>query len=83
MERMTMKIDGMSCSHCVKAVHEALAELRRDSVQWSQKATTAAASPRSTAGSAPARGAVPPEHDGHELEQQAAGILKRRSRRRV
>jgi copper chaperone CopZ len=27
MERMTMKIDGMSCSHCVKAVHEALAEL--------------------------------------------------------
>lgn len=27
MERMTMRIDGMSCSHCVKAVHEALAEL--------------------------------------------------------
>ena len=27
MERITMKIDGMSCSHCVTAVHEALAEL--------------------------------------------------------
>ena len=27
MERTTMRIDGMSCSHCVKAVHEALAEL--------------------------------------------------------
>lgn len=27
MERITMKIDGMSCSHCVKAVHEALADL--------------------------------------------------------
>jgi copper chaperone len=27
MERVTMRIDGMSCGHCVKAVREALAEL--------------------------------------------------------
>lgn len=27
MERVTMRIDGMSCGHCVNAVREALAEL--------------------------------------------------------
>lgn len=27
MERTTMRIDGMSCGHCVKAVREALAEV--------------------------------------------------------
>ncbi|MBA3560795.1 MAG: heavy-metal-associated domain-containing protein [Gemmatimonadaceae bacterium] len=28
MERMTMKIDGMSCSHCVNQVTKALKDLR-------------------------------------------------------
>jgi flagellar biogenesis protein FliO len=55
-----------------------LAELRRDDVSWSRDATSAATS-------APAR--VAPrknmsEAAGPELEQQAAGILKHRSRRR-
>jgi len=27
MSRLTMKIDGMSCGHCVAAVREALTEL--------------------------------------------------------
>ena len=27
METRTMRIDGMSCGHCVKAVRDALAEL--------------------------------------------------------
>ena len=27
METMTMRIDGMSCAHCVKAVRDALGEL--------------------------------------------------------
>jgi copper chaperone CopZ len=27
MERVTMRIDGMSCGHCVQAVRDALAEL--------------------------------------------------------
>jgi flagellar biogenesis protein FliO len=61
-----------------------LAELRRDSVQWSQSgANAAASSPARGATVSSPRSASPAEHDGHELEQQAAGILKRRSRRRV
>jgi len=51
-----------------------LAELRRDSVQWSKGAAAAAATP------APS---IAQRSDGAELEQQAAGILKRRSRKRV
>jgi flagellar biogenesis protein FliO len=54
----------------------ALAELRRDSVQWS-KGAAAAAAPTSTATSP-----APHRADGGDLEQQAAGILKRRSRGR-
>jgi copper chaperone len=27
MDQVTMRIDGMSCAHCVKAVRDALAEL--------------------------------------------------------
>ena len=27
METMTMRIDGMSCAHCVRAVRDALAEV--------------------------------------------------------
>ena len=27
METMTMRIDGMSCAHCVKAVRDALTDL--------------------------------------------------------
>ncbi len=27
MDTMTMRIDGMSCAHCVKAVRDALAQL--------------------------------------------------------
>jgi copper ion binding protein len=27
METMTMRIDGMSCAHCVKAVRDALGEV--------------------------------------------------------
>jgi hypothetical protein len=53
-----------------------LAELRRDTVQWSKTAARAAGS------TDPGRG-VDKAEDGAELEQQAAGILKRRSRRRV
>jgi len=43
MERMTMKIDGMSCSHCVKAVHEALAELPGVDVEQVEIGTAAVA----------------------------------------
>ncbi len=54
-----------------------LAEMRRDSVQWSKGAAGAAAS-------APTGGTInQPEGGAGELEQQAAGILKRRARRRV
>jgi copper chaperone CopZ len=28
MESMTMRIDGMSCAHCVRAVRDALADVR-------------------------------------------------------
>lgn len=54
----------------------ALAALRRDSVQWSQNAG-AAARP-----AAPLLGAKP-DSSTADLEQQAAGILKRRSRKRA
>jgi flagellar biogenesis protein FliO len=50
-----------------------LAELRRDTVQWSNTAVGAAGSTF----------AANKTEDGAELEQQAAGILKRRSRRRT
>jgi len=50
-----------------------LAELRRDTVQWSNTAVGAAGSTLS----------ANKTDDGGELEQQAAGILKRRSRRRT
>ena len=33
MEHLTMRIDGMSCGHCVKAVRDALAELPDVQVQ--------------------------------------------------
>jgi copper chaperone CopZ len=33
MERVTMKIDGMTCGHCVSAVRAALAELPGVDVQ--------------------------------------------------
>jgi flagellar biogenesis protein FliO len=55
-----------------------LAELHHDSVLWSKNATSAAAP------SAPMADRVNEPGAGEgELEQQAAGILKRRSRRRV
>ena len=54
-----------------------LAGLRRDTVQWSKTAAGAAAS-----STALVVGANRPD-DGAELEQQAAGILKRRTRKRV
>jgi flagellar biogenesis protein FliO len=56
----------------------ALAELRRDTVQWSSGAGRPAAS-------APllASGTTKSEAGGAELEQQAAGILKRRARKRA
>jgi hypothetical protein len=67
----------------------ALAELRRDSVQWSRGATSAVQVSTSNAGNGPdvAHAAAAPADAGAsegalspELEQQAAGILKRRSR---
>ena len=33
MERVTMKIDGMSCGHCVSAVSKALTELEHVEVE--------------------------------------------------
>jgi flagellar biogenesis protein FliO len=76
------QVDAPPAESQEKSPAATLAELRRDSVQWSQGATNAASasSPRNATA---ARGAAPAEHDGHELEQQAAGILKHRSRRRV
>lgn len=56
-----------------------LAELRSDSVQWSKGAAGAAA----TAAPVTAVTSKSESDHGGELEQQAAGILKRRSRRRV
>ncbi|GHV08593.1 copper chaperone CopZ [Campylobacterota bacterium] len=32
MENTTLKVDGMSCQHCVKAVNEALAPLAQNVV---------------------------------------------------
>jgi flagellar biogenesis protein FliO len=55
-----------------------LAELRRDSVQWSKNVTNAAAPSASAPGSSSRS-----DDTVAELEQQAAGILKHRSRRRV
>jgi hypothetical protein len=56
----------------------ALAELRRDTVQWSSGAGAGTvASPLLT------RSATKPESASADLEQQAAGILKRRSRKRA
>ena len=60
----------------------ALAALRQDSVQWSRGATNAAKSSPALVGDAPSPEADAASEGGHgsDLEQQAAGILKRRSR---
>jgi flagellar biogenesis protein FliO len=63
-----------------------LAEMRRDTVQWSQRATNVVEAPRavSVAEAPRAVGGTGTASDGDpHLEQQAAGILKHRSRRRV
>jgi flagellar biogenesis protein FliO len=70
-------VDAAPASDTDKSPAATLAELRRDTVQWSKNAVGAAAS--STTVASAAHG----PDGGGELEQQAAGILKRRSRRRV
>jgi flagellar biogenesis protein FliO len=70
-------VDGSPSSAPDISPAATLAELRRDTVQWSNKVGGAERSAPLLAGTTRS------ESGGADLEQQAAGILKRRSRKRA